>query len=97
MSRPQNIRVGRVTGHETFSFFGLKWGQGQIFKFCNNSDSKLSIYFEISHADRGTINMKHIKHDFLSKACVSTPGWTWGWGQRVKIQLFQNIVMLHIN
>ena len=25
---------------------------------------------EISHADRGTINMKHIKHDFRSKACV---------------------------
>ena len=25
---------------------------------------------EISHADRGTINMKHIKRDFRSKACV---------------------------
>ena len=23
LSRPQNIRVGRVTGNKTFSFFGL--------------------------------------------------------------------------
>ena len=49
--------------------------KGQIFKFRNNS--KLSIFLtEILHADRGTINMKHIKHDFQSKACVSPSGWT---------------------
>ena len=39
--------------------------------------------------------MKHIKRDFRSKAWVSTPGWTWGC-RKVKIQLFQNMVMLHI-
>ena len=26
LSRPQNIRVGRVTGNKTFSFFGLDRG-----------------------------------------------------------------------
>ena len=35
-----------------------------------------SQYFtEISHADRCTINMIHIKRDFRSKACVSPPVW----------------------
>ena len=24
------------------------------------------------------------------------PNWPWGWGQKIKIQLFQNMVMLHI-
>ena len=26
--------------------------------------------------------MKHIKHDFPSKACVSPPGWTYGVGSK---------------
>ena len=47
------------------------------------------------HADRGTfivtIIMKHIKHDFRSKAWVQPFGWT-----KAKIQLFQNMVMLLI-
>ena len=51
---------------------------------------------EISHADRVTTNMKYIKRDLRSKACVQPIGWTWGWDQLVKNQLFQNIVMLHI-
>ena len=29
---------------------------------------------------RGTINMKHIKRDYRSKACVPPPGWTYGVG-----------------
>ena len=28
LSRPQNIRVGRVTGNKPFSFFGLTWSFG---------------------------------------------------------------------
>ena len=47
------------------------------------------------HADRDPINMKHTKRDFLSKACVSPRGWTWGGGGGVKIQLFQNMVLSH--
>ena len=39
--------------------------------------------------------MKHIKHDFRSKACVFTPGWTKGVRSKVEIQLFQNNIMLH--
>ena len=46
--------------------------KGQIFKFPNNSVSCQYFFMEISHADRGTINMKHIKRDFRSKACVLT-------------------------
>ena len=52
---------------------GLK---GQIFKLAIEL-SKTSIFFtEISHADRDTVNMKHIKRDFRSKSCVLPPGWT---------------------
>ena len=85
--------VIKVLSHPADPLGGVK---GQIFKFCNNS--RLSIFFtEISHADIGTINMKHIKHDFRSKARDShSLGGHRGWGQKVKIQLFQNNVMLHI-
>ena len=44
--------------------------KGHVFKFCNNSVS-CQYFKELSHADRGTINTKHIKRDFRSKACVS--------------------------
>ena len=30
----------------------------------------------VATADRGTINMKHIKRDFGSKTCAGPPGWT---------------------
>ena len=30
----------------------------------------------VATADSGTINMKHIRHDFGSKTCVGPPGWT---------------------
>ena len=49
--------------------------KGQIFNLVI-TQSVVNIYTDISHADRGTINMKHIKRDFLSKAYVSPPGWT---------------------
>ena len=39
-------------------------------------------FTEISHADRGTINMKHIQGNFRSKACVSPAGGLRGWGSK---------------
>ena len=36
----------------------------------------------VANADRGTINKKHIKPDFWSKACVRPLGGQRGWGQR---------------
>ena len=48
--------------------------KSQIIKFCNNSF--INIFIEISHADRGTIDMKHIKRDSSLKAWVRPPGWT---------------------
>ena len=30
LSRPQNIRVGGVTGNKTFSFFGLKFNSSKL-------------------------------------------------------------------
>ena len=46
------------------------------------TQSAVNIFIQISHADRGTINMKHIKQDFRPKACV-------------RIQLFQNTLTLN--
>ena len=43
----------------------------QIFKFRNNS--VVNSFNEISHADRGTINMKHIKRDVLNEGLGQTP------------------------
>ena len=40
--------------------------------------------------------MKHIKRDFRFKVCVSPLGGLRAWGQKVKFQLYQNMVMLHI-
>ena len=37
-----------------------------VLSYKNNNN----IFTAISHADRGTINMKHIKSDFRFKACV---------------------------
>ena len=57
----------------------------------------MSVNFtEFLPADRGTIDMKHIKQDFRSKAWVWLPGWTKGVGQRPKLFFFQNMIMLHI-
>ena len=55
--------------------------KGQIFKFRNNS-VRCQYFTEISHADRGTINLKHITRDFRSKTCVRSPGWTMGVGSK---------------
>ena len=53
-------------------------------------------FAEILHTGRATIDMKHIKRDFSLKvwvrACWADLG---GWAD-VKINLFQNMVMLHI-
>ena len=51
---------------------------GSKVKYLNLAITQLvvNILTEISHADRGTIDMKHIKRDFRSKALVRAPGWT---------------------
>ena len=63
--------------------------KGQIFKFCNRSIS-VNIFTEILHAERGTINVKHIKLDFRSKVCVQPPG-----GAEAKLN-FKNMVTFYI-
>ena len=40
--------------------------------------------------------MKYTKCDFLSKVWDGPLGGLGVWGQKAKLQLFQNIVMLHI-
>ena len=40
--------------------------------------------------------MKHIKHGFYQRPGSDPLGGLRGWDQKVKIQLFQNMVMLHI-
>ena len=61
-------------------------------KYLNFAITLLSIFFtEISHADRGTTAIKHIKWDFSSKAWVQPVGWTGG-GEEGKIQPFQDMV-----
>ena len=61
------------------------------------AQSVINTFTESSHADRGTINKKHIKRDFFYQRCVSVPlGGLWGSGQKVKNHFLQNIVILHI-
>ena len=52
------------------------------------TQSVFNISTEISHADRGTINMNHVKRNFWSKACVPPPDGLRWWGQKFKIQPF---------
>ena len=54
------------------------------------TESIVNIFTEISHADRGTINMKHIEHDFRLKAWFRPPG---GGNQN---STFEKMVMLYI-
>ena len=54
------------------------------------------IFAEILYAGRGAIDMKQIKQDFSRKAWVQSPGVDLGVGAKAKIELFRNIVMLHI-
>ena len=44
---------------------------------------------QISHADRCTIDMKHIKREFSLKALVRSPGWTKRMGRRPKLNFFR--------
>ena len=60
-------------------------------KYLNFAIAQLSIYFtKISHADRGTIYMKHIKRDLRLEACTgSDPLGGFGVGADAKIQLYR--------
>ena len=60
------------------------------------TQSVVNIFTEILHADRVTINTKHIKCDFYRRPGSDLLGGLRGWGQNVKIQLFWNMVRLHI-
>ena len=57
----------------------------------------MSIFFaEILLADRGAVDMNHIKQDFSLKAWVQSSGVDLEGGAKAKFELFWNIVMLHI-
>ena len=43
--------------------------------------SVVNILTEILHADRGTIDMEHIRLDFSFKSWIRIPGWTCGLGR----------------
>ena len=49
----------------------------------------VNIFTEISHADRGTTDMKYITQDFSLKAHFNPFGWTLGIGQRPKFNFFR--------
>ena len=51
------------------------------FRFPNNSVSCQYFFTKISHANRCTIYMKHIKQEFSLKTWVRPPGWTKRWGR----------------
>ena len=42
----------------------------------------------VATADRGTINMKHIKRDFGSKTCARPPEWTKVMGSKCQNSIF---------
>ena len=52
------------------------------------TQSVVNIFAESLHADRGTINMKHIKCDFRSKAWVRPFEWTYGVGSKGQYSTF---------
>ena len=54
------------------------------------------MFAEITHAGRAAIDMKHIKGDFSLNAWVPSPRVDLGCGTEAKINLFRNMVMLHI-
>ena len=56
----------------------------------------VNIFAEILHAGRAAIDMKHIKQDFSLKAWVRVHWVDLGGGAEAKINIFQNMVMLHI-
>ena len=56
----------------------------------------VNMFAEISHAGRAAIDMKHIKGDFCLNAWVLSPRVNIGGGTEAKINLFRNMVILHI-
>ena len=59
------------------------------------TESVVNILTEILHADRGTIDMEHIRLDFSFKSWIRIPGWTCGLGRGQNF-FFQNMVTLYI-
>ena len=54
------------------------------------------MFAEISHAGRAAIDMKHIKGDFSLNTWVPSSRLDLGGWTEAKINLFRNMVMLHI-
>ena len=71
--------------------------KGSKVKYLNFAITKavVNIFAEILHADRRAID-KYIKQDFSLKAWVQSPGVDLGGEAKAKIELFRNMVMLHI-
>ena len=72
--------------------------KGPKVKYSNFPITKaiINIFAEILHTGRAAISMKHIKRDFSLKAWVRACWVDLGGGAEVKINFFQNMVMLHI-
>ena len=67
------MKVFKIWPHLPDPLGGVK---GQIFKFSNNSINCQYFLLKFRMQTVITINMKHIKSNFWSKACDSTSGWT---------------------
>ena len=72
--------------------------KGSKVKYFNFAITKVvvNIFAEILHAGRGAIYMEYLKQDFSLNAWVQSPGVDLGDGAKAKINLFRNMVMLHI-
>ena len=57
---------------------------------------QLNIFTEILHAYRGGIDIKKIKWDFNQTARIQSLWVDLGVGDKAKIKLFRNMVILHI-
>ena len=66
--------------------------------YFNFAITKLVVIFStaISHAERGTRDIKHIKRDLVPRPVPPPPWVDLGDWAETKVQLYQNVVMLHI-
>ena len=60
------------------------------------SKGQNSIFTEHYHIKLNRFTNAETWHQILCSHTFSHPHWTLGWGEKVKIQVFENMVMLHI-
>ena len=98
---PRVLGMGSKVQNSTFSEHGhevpnilladtLTLGMGQI-----GQNLPFSEHGHIEYQLKGNQKMQQQGRKYLPGHAYTLPR-PWGWGQKVKIQLFQNIVMLHI-